>query len=221
MKYKGLMTQKKTAIVFDLDGTLVDSMGDFTSLAAKIMNKHFDVSIDQATQWYLETSGKPFYYQLEHLFTDKVKIELAAIEFEEQTLEGYAEKDFFAEVGSVLQQLKSNGCLLFVSSNNHMENVVQKVKPLEHLFSLVLGYEEGFLKGHQHFERIQNEYGVGKENIVFVGDSLNDAKIAFENKIDFVAKLGTFSKSDFEALKLPVQFIDGVSDLVSVIGKFE
>ena len=55
-------------LVFDLDGTLIDTMGDYADKAAALIRDHYGTPKDEARRRYFETSGVPFEQQLEQIF---------------------------------------------------------------------------------------------------------------------------------------------------------
>ena len=60
------MKSRKKAYLFDFDGTLVDTMGGFADIAGRVINGfHPHISFEAARRRYLETSGIPFFQQLE------------------------------------------------------------------------------------------------------------------------------------------------------------
>ena len=56
------------ALIFDLDGTLVPTMQGFAKIAADVIHEHFQWDRSRAHEAYLQTSGIPFFQQLECLF---------------------------------------------------------------------------------------------------------------------------------------------------------
>ena len=63
---------------------------------------------------------------------------------------------------------------------------------------LVLGWKPNFSKGEAHFSYIQEQLGVGRDEMMFIGDSLHDGERAQEAGIDFIGKTGTFTSDDFQ-----------------------
>lgn len=215
----GILSFKKQIklIVFDLDGTLVDSMSSFSEVAVRVMKKYFSLSETKAKQAYQQTSGLPFYYQLKQLFHPHELIQKAADEYEEQKKSGYQTSPFYQEVSASIQNLKNSGYLLAVSSNNHQENVSAKLQPLSHLFDEILGYRENFLKGRDHFQYLIQKYKVLANEVLFIGDSLHDARVAQENKVEFLARFGTFSQNDFHILGRNVHGVHNLDELCRLL----
>lgn len=205
-------------VVFDLDGTLVDSMTYFTDVAAQVMHEHFAVGLDEARQMYRDTSGLPFEFQLKQLFALEPRIQQAVTAFETGKLERYADAVFYDDLNDVMTLLKSKmGLHTAVSSNNFQNNVNVKLADHEHLFDRVLGYRDGFFKGRDHFEHLQREFQLQADEILFVGDSLHDCLMARENGVNFVARLGTFTGQEFRNAHGDVATIHQLSELPNEI----
>lgn len=213
----GFQPDSIKAIVFDLDGTLVDSMGGFSAVAVNIIHKYFGIDEKEAAQMYRETSGLPFEFQLKVLFEGHPSIQKAAQEYEILKLKDYESKPFFYDVIRTLPLLVQSGYKLCVSSNNHEENVVKRIKEQSHNFDMILGYREGFFKGKDHFDLIHKEFNLSADELLFVGDSLNDARTAHKNHIPFVARLGTFSSDEFDSLDLPLIKTNNFFELIQLL----
>ena len=63
-----LSKPKKVVVMWDWDGTLVDTMPSQAKLASQVINKYFSLSKKKARQEYLKTTGFPFDIQLKMIF---------------------------------------------------------------------------------------------------------------------------------------------------------
>lgn len=209
---------KFDAIVFDLDGTLVDSMTGFADIAAAVMAQYFGMRPHQAAVAYRQTSGLPFPFQLKSLFGEDARIVPAVKEFDRRKAAGYDARPFFKDAIECLPRLSGRGLKLFVSSNNDEANVRRKIDAHARHFSDVLGYRDGFLKGAAHFDFIRLRHGIGYGRLLFVGDSLHDARTAAACGVGFVARVGTFSARHFSATGIPFGVVRDFSELDDLIG---
>lgn len=208
-----MQTQIKM-LVFDMDGTLFDTMGALNVVAQNVMQKHYGLAHEFGSELYKKTSGLPFRYQLEKIFPKNSANDVAAEEFEATKRAMYQKPVTpFPEVVEHLKLWKDWGYKIAVSSNDEEANV--KIKMGEHvaLADILLGHRPGFLKGKAHFDELQNKFGLSKNQMLFVGDSLHDGRMADENGIPFVGRLGTFSKDEFLALNIRCDLVKDFFEL--------
>ncbi len=199
---------KTRALLFDFDGTLVDTMEGFADIAGEVIHQfHPEISFEEARRRYLETSGVPFFQQLEIILPgDPTNSKKAAI-FEETKKEGFFRSTFSKEVRFVITQLRERGILVGVSSNNFQYLIKQFIEREGLQFDIVLGFKDGFEKGKHHFEYVLHHFQLKKDELTFVGDSLKDAEKAISNDISFIGLCGTFTKE---------QFLDKYPDIITI-----
>jgi len=184
--------------IFDLDGTLIDTMGGFADIAADLIREYYGWSFEKGRREYLMTSGIPFFQQLDKMFPTGRRNAEIADKFENRKLQAFICEEVEEKTIETLYTLKTREVRTVISSNN-FHDLVREFATRNNLpVDLALGYKPDFGKGHAHFSHIQQHFGVPSSSMVFIGDSLRDAEIARENKLRFVAKLGTFSESDFK-----------------------
>lgn len=205
------------AFLFDFDGTLVDTMGGYADIAAKLISSRFpDIPFDKARMLYLETSGIPFFQQLEIILPGhEANGELAA-EFEKEKQQGLFAADFSDDARQTIEELRKKGCLAGISSNNFQEMVDMFVADHEVEFDTIMGFAPGFEKGKEHFDKFFNEFNLLPGELVFVGDSLKDAEKAMTNNINFIGLTGTFSSEDFKRVIPGVEVIDSLRELLKI-----
>ncbi|MBN2403683.1 MAG: HAD hydrolase-like protein [Spirochaetes bacterium] len=207
----------KRAFLFDFDGTLVDTMDGFADIAGRVIHEfHPEMSFKDARANYMKTSGAPFFQQCEILFpghpanTEKVKI------FEEEKQDGFFKQRFSDDVKYAINALRERGDIAGVSSNNYQELIDKFVKREGLIFDVVLGFNNGFQKGKDHFEFVMKKFSLSNKELTFVGDSLKDAEKAFANKINFIGKCGTFKKEDFLSMNENIKTINNIRELLNL-----
>ena len=202
------------AILFDFDGTLLDTMSGYSLIAANIINKyHSDYSFKKAKLSYLNTSGIPFFQQLEILFPNDKFNFIISETFEKEKQKVLFSSKFSNEVKETINYLRSMNIIIGVSSNNSQEFIDKFIKTGGLEFDIVLGFKKNFEKGKDHFNYILNKYSLNTQELSFVGDSLKDAEKAINNQIRFIGLCGTFTKEQFIKNFPQIQTISCIEEL--------
>ncbi|MFX0172433.1 MAG: HAD family hydrolase [Candidatus Hodarchaeota archaeon] len=190
-------------ILFDFDGTIVDSMPFLENNAVLLLTKFYDFSTKEAQQKYRETTGLPFVQQIEIISPNNARLNSKIVhKFEKMKIEKIYEQKPFSESHEVLQELKNRKYWLGISSGTIEEIITEYIRKenISELVDDIMGWRPGFEKGKDHFDFISSKYNLKSSEIVFIGDSLNDARRANSNGIFFIAKLGMFHQNDFESI---------------------
>ncbi len=213
------MKNTKSVCIFDFDGTLVDSMGGLADLAALLIEDHHGLTRQEARQKYLQTSGLPFHQQLEKIFPNHGLNKKVAEAFESRKKQQYLDQILFEETKTTLQELRSSGIKVGVSSNNFQKLVEEYIQKHSLELDLVLGFRQGFAKGEAHFKQVLKHFNVSVGEMLFVGDSLEDGREAKEFGIDFIARSGTFSAALFQEKFPGVRVIPHLKELIPILCK--
>ena len=203
-------------ILFDFDGTLVDSMTFLENNAVSLLVEYYGYLKAEATQSYRETTGLPFIQQMEIIAPDKQELNSKTVkEFERMKIDRIFEQKFFADSLDVLTKLKERGYKLGISSGT-IEKIIQEyLKNYKiDLVDDILGWKPNFEKGTDHFNFVMKRHGLKEFNIVFIGDSLHDARRAKNNHISFIGKIGMFNQNDFENIANDVEVITCLSEIL-------
>ncbi len=194
-------TRGLRAVMFDLDGTLVDTMGAFADLAADVMASRHGLDRADARARYMQTSGIPFHQQLEVIVPRDARNAAASAEFEERKRAVCDATMMDRETITGLEGLRALGLKLVVSSNTGQEFVDDFARREPIRFDLALGFDAsaGLAKGRPHVDHTCRVLGVARHELVFCGDSLKDGELADACEVAFVGRLGTFTLADFRA----------------------
>ncbi len=203
-------------LLCDLDGTLVDTMPVMADLAARVIAETHGTPRFLARELYLTTCGLPFFQQLEVIWPDDPRNDTAAARFEAKKPGLCRSARMSTDTRRALITLQGRGSRIVVSSNNGAENVAAFARDCGFDFDLVLGFGDGLAKGAPHIARAEGTFGVGRKDVVFVGDSLHDGDMAANLGVPFVGVAGTFSKERF-ALRFPaVPVVRRFADLIDL-----
>lgn len=191
---------KIEAVVFDFDGTVVNSMPFLETIAVNLMTDNYGLSEEEARNNYRFTSGLPFLEQIGILFPGNSVNECVIDCFEKRKLEGLFIQPVFSDTKKILMYLKSKSYLTFISSSSLKESIEKYLSQsgILQYIDEVMGYRSDFQKGKNHFDHLMRRYNVDRKGIIFIGDSLKDFERARLSGIRFIGKLDLFSHEDFK-----------------------
>jgi phosphoglycolate phosphatase-like HAD superfamily hydrolase len=184
-------------LLCDLDGTLIDSMPTLAEVAAEVMEEVYQTPGVLARELYLATCGLPFSGQLEEIYPGDPRNPFASDLFEGRKPARCGAIQMLSETQRALQSLRRAGVRVVVSSNNGSDNVDAFARGSVFGFDLVLGFGGQLAKGKPHFDATSRMFGVDRQEMLFVGDSIHDGEIAEREGVPFVAVATTFSPERF------------------------
>ena len=204
----------KSVWIFDLDGTMVDSMSHFADIASRVLQEYYHVSPEIAREQYRQTSGLPFVAQVEQLFPNHPRNAAAVHAYETAKELHYFMQPLFPDARAMLAALQQRNCIVAISSNNRQELIEGYLAQHQLHPDIVCGWTPHFAKGPDHFAHIAANTKHPSSAMVFVGDSLKDAATAASEGIDFVARVGTFTAEEFHAAHPHVAVVQQLTELL-------
>jgi phosphoglycolate phosphatase-like HAD superfamily hydrolase len=172
-------TLERGAVIFDVDGTLLDDMGSISELAGRVLFDAFGTPPEEGRLHYLATTGMPFEAQLAQLYAGAPAEErrgVARVFHMQKVTEAYAHAKPFPEVPKLLKRLAADDWTLSVSTGaeREMADLVLEREGIRYWFEDVLGSAQGTKR--EHLAEYRRRYPGA--TIVLVGDSRFDLEAA-------------------------------------------
>ncbi|MEX2230128.1 MAG: HAD family hydrolase [Dehalococcoidia bacterium] len=200
------------AVVYDLDGTVLDSMPALTAIATTLVATSYGTDADVARERYLATVGADFATQLAEMYPGHPANEGVAAAFERRKDEVVSSHRLFDDSLATLQFFRAKGVRQFVCSSTRNELVGAALLGTGLLPYLDgwSGYQAGLDKSRQ-ISRMVREHRLDPARTLFVGDAPRDTTYAqragvrfcgLARSIDGVefARLGAAAAADLRSL---------------------
>lgn len=191
-------------VVFDFDGTVADTMAMLSDVAVAFLTETYGMSAQAASRAYRDTSGMAFAEQLEAMVPGDPRNAEMASRFEIAKNDLACRFRPFAETLDVLADLGLLNIALFICSSTTDEIVTRCCRD-SGMSDLVQGVT-GLTPGNTKLDQLHNVVtttGLDPAQLLFVGDSLYDAKLAKQTRIGFVGITRLFTGEEFSRIGVP------------------
>jgi phosphoglycolate phosphatase-like HAD superfamily hydrolase len=222
------------AVLFDWDGTLVNSLEIKIHNAGELFHQVFQLSPDRVADAYRAFSGIPRRQLFDSILRsqDRPPLDDGTFQSLSQSFSDLNRKSINNRrlpglippaTPVTLDFLQKAGCLLFVSSSADMQEVREIASGLglaEYFTGSggdILGSRPDFSKGSQHVEYICTTTGLTREVLVFVGDDPADIQLGQAAGVFTIVRVGTHSSSQLSIYK-PDAIIHSLDELISLPG---
>ncbi len=217
------------AILFDLDGTLVDSIPDLISASQAVLDDHGYAPLPENDIKAMVGKGvavlvQRFWQQAssEDLSLDSSKLKDLVVEFDRYYQDFNGQKTYFyPSVPEVLTQLKQQGYQLGVVTNKpakFTEPLLEKLS-LNDFFTVIVSGDtcEKRKPDAMQLDYAAQQLGVSKDHVLMVGDSNNDLGAAQSAGVPCILLTYGYSEGlDVRTLDA-WQFADHFSDILKIL----
>jgi phosphoglycolate phosphatase len=215
----------KWIIVFDWDGTLIESLPLKIKNAGQLFAETFEVAAADVEAAYRVHSGIPRRQLFDAICVDNGLPALTAVQYEPlsaaftaRNQESVSRVQVEPVVAQTLGTLSEMGLPLFISTSaapDEVRSVANSLK-LAHFFYEILGSLGNFTKGPVHIEHILKKYPLNKQDIWFVGDEPSDVRLGKAAGVRTVAKLGSHPRGRLEQSH-PDVIIETLTELIPLL----
>ncbi|WP_162784561.1 HAD hydrolase-like protein [Polynucleobacter necessarius] len=206
----------KRLIVYDLDGTLIDSANTVLSIINAMRLESNQTPIDKAklTPW-ISLGGISLISNALEINADNAHSALG--EFRRRYVDyKTSESDLYPRVREVLEQFSQKDILLALCTNkprNLVDRILQELSLVKYFDCVVAGGDLPSQKPDPlNLLTCLNYYGTGRKETILVGDSTIDQKLAISCDVPFVFFRGGYD--DGVDISLVDRVIDCHSDLL-------
>ncbi len=201
-------------ILFDFDGVIADSNNVKTEGFVKLFDGYPGAVKDYIKKFHLQNGGMSRFDKFRHIYLNILKEELPdkkfqqlCTDFNRLVLDGVIQAPMFEGVEDFLRRNKGIYDMYIVSGTPQDEiRMIVKRRGLDRYFLGVYGSPS--LK-KDLIDGIVSRNKYLKEEVVFLGDSINDYQGAVSSGIEFVGKVSSSLKEDlFPGVDLKVRVKD-------------
>ncbi|BFL70610.1 HAD-IA family hydrolase [Moraxella osloensis] len=204
----------KSLIIFDWDGTLMDSVGLIVDAMRYAAEKHGLTVTDDATKSIIGIALVDAFPMLFPNDSDKYDELLAT--YSEYYVKHCDNDKLFDGVKELIQDLHAQGKTLAIATGKKRKGL-QRVLPnsgIQAFFTLTKTADETAGKPNPlMLEQILVETGTRIEDAVFIGDSIHDIRMANAIQMDSIAVSYGCEKADVLAKEHPTRLVATINEL--------
>lgn len=213
MKYK--------CVIFDLDGTLIDSLQgilDACNITFKKLGFNIHKNIDEA-KYFIGAGATEFARRAisGHLIAPDKEKEIMTVFLENYEKTQTTSAKPFPGIVDLLKELKNKNCKICIASNKPQQLLIPIVKQLfgDDLFDIAMGQLPNAPEKPDPFiiNTILKTLNLKCEDCIYVGDSKYDVETAINGKLDSIIVKYGYGFYDEPWIKKATYEVDSVAEL--------
>jgi len=215
----------KKLVIFDLDGTILDTISDITNSMNYVLNYLGGTLIDDETMKAVAKKGRRYIFEtaVGHPIENEKYQEYVKLYNDHYFINKNILTKPFDGIVPLLNQLKKEGFLLAVCSNklhNATSSLIEEVFP--DMFDYVIGSSDKILRkpNPDMIIHVLDKLNVQKENAIFVGDTVADIKAAIRAEVYHIAVLFGFGEEKDFLEHQPNRLVSNVNDIYPIITNY-
>lgn len=212
----------KKLVIFDLDGTLVNSLGDLSFCMNKMLKEYGlpEITKEETIRFIGYGAKKYVELSMKGKLKDKVDECLSVYSNYLATLSGKY-SHVYDGLLELVYKLKEYGVKIAIVTNKPQDATEHVVNTFfkKNTFDEICGIKEGFLAKPDvtAVNYVINKFGFDKKDVLFVGDSEIDMMTAVNAKIDSVGVLWGFRTKEELTKAGGKTFVDNAKELYNII----
>ncbi len=207
------MPRYKLAI-FDLDGTLSDSLPWFRQVMNSVADKHRFRRIEDGDVEMLR--GKTSREIIAFLEVPFWRMPLIMADMRRRKSQNIDSIPLFAGVGSMLQELSQAGIVIAMVSSDSESNVRRALGDHAGLIAQFACGASIFGKAAK-FRKVLKRTGIAAEDAIAIGDEVRDGEAAAQAGIDFGAVSWGYATPEALRRLSPARVFDSVADILGIV----
>jgi HAD superfamily hydrolase (TIGR01549 family) len=209
--------RKLKAIIFDFDGVICESNNVKKEAFGRLFDDYSEQVQKDVVDLHVQNGGLSRYWKFEQIYKNILKEPLTeersqelGEKFSSYVFEGVVNSPYVKGAYEFLQKYHNKLLLLVASGTPHEEMMrVIEAKGLGAFFADVCGAPT--LKG-QIINRFIEQYDLAKEEVVFVGDAINDYDGAKDADVEFIGRLDVNYANPFDGVQA-FAFVDDIFEM--------
>lgn len=204
-----------TQVIFDLDGTLINSLGVFIKVGNQIAEKYGYPPFSE--ERIKELMMLPIKKRIEVLKIPKYKLPILGIEALNSFKEYVAEVELVIGVREMLECLHKQGYRLSIVSLNSLENINAFLEKNQLMHFDNIQSCRGLFDKHITINKLISKIGVKKDEVIYVGDECRDVEACKKVGIKVISVLWGFDSKELLEEAEPDFIISDPNEISEII----